>query len=101
MRSLGIVNSIINSQKKDAEDAESEILKLLLELQNLILELQKTVNRINFLTDKIIADNRIVSKFDTIKAAKLENDHINILKKCDSYEPSRGINKIYLSINDK
>lgn len=101
MRSLGIVNSIINSQKKDAEDAESEILKLLLELQELILELQKTVNRINFLADRIVADNRIVSRFDTNKAAQLENDYINILKKCDSNEPTQSINKVYLSINKK
>lgn len=101
MRSLGIVNSIINSQKKKAEDAESEIRKLLLELQELTLELQKIVNRINFLTEEIVADNRIVSEFDTNKAAQLENDYINILKKCDSNEPTQRINEVYLSINKK
>ena len=98
---MGIVNSIINSQKKKAEDAESEIRKLLLELQELTLELQKIVNRINFLTEEIVADNRIVSEFDTNKAAQLENDYINILKKCDSNEPTQRINEVYLSINKK
>lgn len=101
MRSLGLVNSIINSQKRDAEKAEDEILDLLEELQQLTLELQKTVNRINRLTERIVVDNRIVQRVDTNKAEKLENDYINILKNCNSYESSRGINKIYLSINDK